>query len=88
MYGEPYMAAAGASQLDQTPLDEALLETARTIVLRGFSPAELRRHAAKSCTADGGGDSWRIVDESFAPCLVSLGGRVRLYEGRFRAVRG
>jgi hypothetical protein len=73
--------------LDTALLDTALLDRAKTIVLRGFSPAELRRHAVQRCAADGGDDAWRIVDESVVPCLVSLGGRVRLYEGRFRAVR-
>ena len=28
----------------------------------------------------------RITGETVAPCLVSLGGRVRLYEGRFQAI--
>ena len=81
MYGAPYMSA-----LEGAPPDTSQA-AAKTIVLRGFSPAELRRHAARTCAAGGAGDSWRIVDESFVPCLTSLGGRVRLYEGRFRAVR-
>ncbi len=80
------MSARQAVQTGTDQFDAVLLEQAKTIVLRGFSPSELRRHAVRSCNAGGGGDSWRIVDESFVPCLVSLGGRVRLYEGRFRAV--
>lgn len=74
MYGQPYMSAVAAASTG-------------TIVLRGFSPAELRRHAEKSCSAAFGDGAWRIDDETFVPCLVSLGGRVRLYEGRFHAVR-
>ena len=81
------MSATKAVQTGTDHLDAALLEQAKTIVLRGFSPSELRSHAARSCNAGGAADSWRIVDESFVPCLLSLGGRVRLYEGRFRAVR-
>ena len=59
----------------------------RTIVVRGFSPAELRRQAEKNCRAAFGDAAWRITGESFTPCLKSLGGRVRLYEGRFHAAR-
>ena len=74
-------------RVDSGQLDTALLGAAKTIVVRGFSPAELRRHAARSCDTGDVTGRWRIVDESVVPCLVSLGGRVRLYEGRFRAVR-
>jgi hypothetical protein len=77
VYGLPYMGVVEAPPAGG----------ARTIVLRGFSPAELRRHAEAKCRSAFGDDSWRITDEAFVPCLVSLGGRVRLYEGRFHAVR-
>ena len=59
----------------------------RTIVVRGFSPTELRRQAEKKCRAAFGDDAWRITGESFTPCVQSLGGHVRLYEGRFNAAR-
>ena len=65
---------------------ESAALASRTIVVRGFSPGELRRQAEKRCRAFGD-DAWRITDESFTPCLQSLGGRVRLYEGRFHAAR-
>jgi hypothetical protein len=56
--------------------------------MRGFSPAGLRRRAVRGCSQvfgiDGG---WRFTREEIVPCLVSPGGRVRLYEGRFDATR-
>jgi hypothetical protein len=76
MYGEPYMSVATVQAAG-----------ARTIVLRGFSPIELRRQAEQRCRAAFGDDAWQITDASVVPCLVSLGGRVRLYEGRFSAAR-
>ena len=66
---------------------ESAALASRTIVVRGFSAAELRRQAEKKCRVAFGDDAWRITDESFTPCLQSLGGRVRLYEGRFHAAR-
>jgi hypothetical protein len=57
-----------------------------SVTVRGFSPAELRRRAALDCGKVFGGDGdWRFTQERIAPCLVSIGGRVRLYEGRFEA---
>jgi len=59
-----------------------------SVVVRGFSPADLRRRAARDCGEVFGGDSgWRFTQETIAPCMVSIGGRVRLYEGRFEASR-
>jgi len=58
----------------------------QTLVLRGLSPRELRKQA--SCRFDErfGEGSWRLCGERTRPCLVSIGGRVRLYECRFEAV--
>jgi hypothetical protein len=77
VYGQPYMSVVEAAPVGGTT----------TIVVRGFSPVELRRYAEKNCSAVFGETPWRITGESFVPCLVSLGGRVRLYEGRFSATR-
>jgi len=57
-----------------------------SVTVRGFSPAELRRRAALDCGKVFGSDGdWRFTQEQIAPCLVSIGGRVRLYEGHFEA---
>jgi len=53
-----------------------------TIVVRGFSPTELRRRVECECRKSFG-EACRITGETITPCSVSLGGRVRLYEGRF-----
>jgi hypothetical protein len=57
-----------------------------SVRVRGFSPADLRRRAALDCGKVFGSDGdWRFTQETIVPCLVSIGGRVRLYEGRFEA---
>ncbi|HZO96114.1 MAG TPA: hypothetical protein VFB42_01960 [Gaiellaceae bacterium] len=53
------------------------------LTLRGFSPAELRACAEKRCACYG----YRVSKAEIRPCMVSAGGRVRLYEGRFVAAR-
>jgi hypothetical protein len=55
---------------------------ATTIIVRGFSPNELRRRVECECRKSFG-EACRITGETITPCSVSLGGRVRLYEGRF-----
>jgi hypothetical protein len=57
------------------------------MVLRGLSPTELRKQAIRECERKLGA-GWRFTEERIVPCMVSLGGRVRLYEGRFQASRG
>jgi hypothetical protein len=57
------------------------------VLLRGFDPAYLRRQAARECEQRLG-SAWQFTEEHITPCMVSAGGRVRLYEGRFRATRG
>jgi hypothetical protein len=54
------------------------------LTLRGFSPAELRACAEKRCACYG----FAVCTADIRPCMVSAGGRVRLYEGRFVASRG
>jgi hypothetical protein len=59
-----------------------------SVLVRGFRPADLRRRAARDCRQVFGADTgWRFTQEEIVPCMVSIGGRVRLYEGRFEAAR-
>jgi hypothetical protein len=59
-----------------------------TLTMRGLSPADLRRRAARDCSRVFGDDrGWQFTREEIVPCVRSLGGRVRLYEGRFDARR-
>jgi len=58
-----------------------------SIVVRALSPTDCRRQAACICDRKLGERCWRFTDEAISPCMVSVGGRVRLYEGRFHAAR-
>ncbi len=60
---------------------------AATLVIRGPSPDSLYRRACQSFDKQLGDRSWRFIEQRFTPCLVTIGGRVRLYEGRFEAAR-
>ena len=51
------------------------------MTLRGFSPEEIRACAEKRCACYG----LEVEAAEIRPCMVSPGGRVRLYEGRFVA---
>ncbi len=53
-------------------------ETPKPLVVRGLSPADIRRQAARRCTP-----GCQLIEQCVTPCLVTAGGRVRLYEGRF-----
>jgi hypothetical protein len=53
------------------------------LTLRGFSPEELRACAEKRCACYG----LKVLQAEIRPCMVSQGGHVRLYEGRFVAAR-
>jgi len=53
------------------------------LTLRGFSPAELKLCADKQCAGYG----LEVCESEIKPCMVSPGGHVRLYEGRFIASR-
>ncbi len=57
------------------------------VVVRALSVADARRRARRECARAFGEEAWQIADESIAPCLATLGGRTRLYEGRFVATR-
>jgi hypothetical protein len=65
-----------------------LADQQATVTLRALSVGDLRRNALRECARALGPGSWQLTDEAITPCLVSLGGRVRLYEGRFVASRG
>ena len=53
------------------------------LTLRGFSPEELKACAEKRCACSG----LEVREAEIKPCMVSPGGRVRLYEGHFLATR-
>jgi len=53
------------------------------LTLRGFSPEELKACAEKRCACYG----YQVRRAEIRPCMVSAGGHVRLYEGRFVAAR-
>jgi hypothetical protein len=61
-------------------------ESEVAVVVRGLTRAGLRQQAVAACERRLGGRC-RFADEQYCPCMVSIGGRVRLWEGRFRAVR-
>ena len=63
-----------------------VLAPEQTVVLRGISPRDLRERAQCRFDERFGKGGWRLCGEETQPCLVSLGGRVRLYECRFAAV--
>jgi hypothetical protein len=72
VYGVPYKMAATAPERFE-------------VTLRGFSPRELEQRAEGECARHFGDEDWRMCEKTCAPCLVSLGGRVRLYEAHFVA---
>jgi hypothetical protein len=53
------------------------------LTIRGFSPDELKACAEKRCACYG----FTVRESTIRPCMVSQGGHVRLYEGRFVAAR-
>ncbi len=74
MYGVPYMAVQSPSET--------------TVVVRGLSPTEIRRSAVRQCCRVLGDEGcWQFTHAEVRPCMVSVGGRVRLYEGTFAACR-
>jgi hypothetical protein len=78
LYGVPYMAMTEST----TPPSDRF-----EITLRGLSPAEITARAQKACSCHFGECAYRIDQVDVKPCLVSLGGRVRLYECRFVATQ-
>jgi hypothetical protein len=62
-------------------------ETEVSVLLRGFSPDNLRKRALRECGLAFGDCPWQLTKADVVPCMVSAGGRVRLYEGHFSACR-
>jgi hypothetical protein len=71
MYGVPYMSATEVESFELT--------------LRGFSARELNALAERECRRHFGTCAWRFEEASCIPCMGTLGGRIRLYEGKFVA---
>jgi hypothetical protein len=63
--------------MDERPQDRLEL------TLRGFSREQLKACAEKRCAFYG----LKVCESDIKPCMVSPGGRVRLYEGHFVAAR-
>jgi hypothetical protein len=53
--------------------------------LRGFSPRELQRRAEHAAACHFGTCPFRVEEATVTPCMVSCGGRVRLYEAHLVA---
>ena len=68
MYGVPYMTASASEPFAFT--------------LRGFSPRELDLQVERECRKHFGECAWKIEEATCAPCMGTLGGRIRLYEAR------
>ena len=58
-----------------------------SVLLRGFSPDALRKRALGECGRVFGDCPWQLTKADVVPCMLSAGGRVRLYEGHFSACR-
>ena len=64
-------------------MEQRIADDGLELTLRGFSPEELKACAEKRCACYG----LKLREAQIRPCMVSLGGHVRLYEGRFLAAR-
>jgi hypothetical protein len=62
---------------------DAVASEPKTVVVCGFSACDMRKCAIKNCCKLYGQANWQVTEEVIQPRLVSLGGHVRLYEGRF-----
>jgi hypothetical protein len=71
MYGVPYMTASAPESFSFT--------------LRGFSPRELDAQVERECRKHFGECAWKIEEATCAPCMGTLGGRIRLYEAHIVA---
>lgn len=57
------------------------------VVLLGLARNEMRRRALSECRSALGDQGVELHGEAFRPRLVSISGRVRLWEGSFEGVR-
>ena len=62
-------------------------ETEVSVVLRGFSPSDLRQRALGECGRVFGDCPWQLTEAEVVPCMRTPGGRARLYECRVCARR-
>jgi hypothetical protein len=58
-----------------------------SVVVRGFSPDVLQQRALGECGRVFGDCPFQMTKADVVPCMVSAGGRVRLFEGHFSACR-
>jgi hypothetical protein len=58
-----------------------------SVVVRGFSREVLRQRALGECGRVFGDCPFQMTRADVVPCMVSAGGRVRLFEGHFSACR-
>jgi hypothetical protein len=56
----------------------------KTVVVCGFSACDMRKCAVRNCCKLYGQANWQVTEEVIQPRMVSMGGHVRLYEGRYR----
>ena len=64
---------------------ELRVEDRLSVTVRGLTPEACRKQAACACDRALGDHCWRFEQQDVRPCLVTLGGRPRLWEGRFVA---
>jgi len=76
VYGAPYRMNKRATRTDDATLE---------VTVRGLTPADVEACAARECCKHFGETGWSFGACEVKPCMKSLGGRVRLYEGRFVA---
>ena len=83
----PYMTASSGQLQDQATASQPSVPAGECLrlTLRGFSPRELKARAEEACKCHFGECEWKMDEVEFVPCVGSIGGRVRLYEGRFVA---
>jgi hypothetical protein len=58
-----------------------------SVIVRGFSCDVLQERALGECGRVFGDCPFQLTRADVVPCMVSAGGRVRLFEGRFSACR-
>ena len=77
------MAVAGLREIEHVERPDASDE----IVVRAFCRDDLPAAAARRCRERFPDGRWQLGEPVVRPCMTSLAGRVRLWEGRFE-VRG
>ena len=62
---------------------QATERESQEIVVRACCRDALQGRAVKECQRRFGNCAFQLSEGSICPCMVSLGGHVRLWEGRF-----